>query len=682
MGLTTQTYDILSRIAVGNGALVYRAVDKATTRQVALKLLVQEGDLDHRLDVDALLADSPRLRKLAGTHVCQLLDAYSDEDGPVLVYEFAHGRSGQDLPAERKLTPAEALDVAAQLISALRSGERQKCPHGDVKPSNIIFVDLPDGRPFLVVLDWGLAAHRSAPPDDSLPFLAPERLAGEAASHAADLFSAGAVLFFLCTGKMLVGGSNPDELIATWRQARPAMLAELRPDLPVKLVQWVCSLLELDPQKRPPSAVEAGAVLASLGAPPAPVPPESIRPRPAPSASAISQPAAAPTSAVRSAPAATISQSRPTVRTADAPTKAPAKRSHPGINIAIYVTMSALVCGGGWFLFFRDRNPPVAETPAPGNAGQPVVAREAPASVGPPIGMPSRRTPAVTIAAAPPNAVATTTKPATAAPPATAKPAPKRARVPKAPPSPLIAADGFEYPTRPLNGLGGGTGWAGPWSGPLAMVEGKSLEAAKFAAAGGSLIIPATQQEIVVSRPVGPLARIVNPATGGTWYFAFLLQHTSDVPTPGGDVQFNPFNGTDVHDLVKIVATDAGGALHLTLNNEKNPLEVKDTSKPAFVVLRTTLSNPKLGNWDVTAELFVNPEINPQWPPASAQRVTVKLPYAAVPPQLALMIRKPPRTDATTRIDEIRFARQAMELSYRPPIPVAKPAPPVQAAKK
>ena len=118
MGLTTQIYDILSRIAIGNGALIYRAVDKATTRQVALKLLVQDGDLDHRLDVDALLADSPRLRKLAGAHVCQLLDAYPDDDGPVLVYEFADGRNGQEQGEKRKLTPAEALDVAAQLISA------------------------------------------------------------------------------------------------------------------------------------------------------------------------------------------------------------------------------------------------------------------------------------------------------------------------------------------------------------------------------------------------------------------------------------------------------------------------------------------------------------------------------------------------------------------------------------
>src|SRR6185436_9703877 len=104
--------------------------------------------------------------------------------------------SGAEFPQQRKLDATQALDVAAQLISSLRSGERQRMPHGDLKPSQIIFVDMPDGRPFTFVLDWALALFRANLPEDSLPFLAPERLAGGPPSHCADLFSAGAVLFY------------------------------------------------------------------------------------------------------------------------------------------------------------------------------------------------------------------------------------------------------------------------------------------------------------------------------------------------------------------------------------------------------------------------------------------------------------------------------------------------------
>ena len=114
MSQATQTFDILSRIAVGNGALVYRALDKETARHVAVKLLIQDGNWEHLLDADSLMQAAPRLRQISGTHVCRLLDAYQDEAGPILVYEFADGKNGVDLATERKPDPAQALDMAAQ----------------------------------------------------------------------------------------------------------------------------------------------------------------------------------------------------------------------------------------------------------------------------------------------------------------------------------------------------------------------------------------------------------------------------------------------------------------------------------------------------------------------------------------------------------------------------------------
>jgi serine/threonine-protein kinase len=409
MGLTTKNYDILTRLAVGNGALVYHAVNKVTHRQVALKLLVQEGDVDHRFNVDALLTDSPRLRQITGAHVCQLLDAYKDEDGPVLVYEYVKGTAGSELPSKQKLDAAQALDIAAQLISALRSGERQKCPHGDVKPSNVIFMELADKRLFTLVLDWGLTAYRTAMADDSFSFLAPERLGGAGASHRADLFSAGAALFFLCTGKMLVTGTNRTELQAAWQRVRPAVLAELRPDLPAKFVQWVCSLLELTPEKRPESAVDALAALAALNPPAAPVPPESFRPRPvAPTGSGISKPPPAMQAKLASAlrkpppkpPEKSSAVATPEKSPAEkapvetAPVTPPAKpgavrvrKSHVAMTIGLFFLFVALVSGAVWFVFFRKTEPvkyPGEE--AASRSGTPAPARTPAPSVGQDIG--------------------------------------------------------------------------------------------------------------------------------------------------------------------------------------------------------------------------------------------------------------------------------------------------------
>src|SRR5687768_7069247 len=101
MGLATQTFDVLTRIAIGNGSLVYKAVNKESLRHVALKLLTKDDELDHYFDVEALLAAAPLIRQITGSHVCQLLDAYIDDDGPLLVYEYANGMSGGEFPHKR-----------------------------------------------------------------------------------------------------------------------------------------------------------------------------------------------------------------------------------------------------------------------------------------------------------------------------------------------------------------------------------------------------------------------------------------------------------------------------------------------------------------------------------------------------------------------------------------------------
>ena len=106
------------------------------------------------------MADSPLLMKITGAHICQLFDAYHEYD-PVLVYEFAEGVSGDELHAKRNPDATQAVDIAAQILSALRADERQRVAHGNVKPSNVIIIELPDGRPFAAVLDWALTAYRA-----------------------------------------------------------------------------------------------------------------------------------------------------------------------------------------------------------------------------------------------------------------------------------------------------------------------------------------------------------------------------------------------------------------------------------------------------------------------------------------------------------------------------------------
>ena len=166
-------------------------------------------------------------------------------------------------------------------------------PHGELKPANLVLGELPGGRLFVWVLDWGLSAYRAEAPPDALPWMAPERLAGGELTAAADIFSLGACLCWLLTGQTPVAGQSREELAAAWLQFPTDALRQVRPDLPPKFTRWVASLMEVNPKDRP-TAAQARGTLAALQPPAPPVLPEIFRPRPKSHHSTIAPPAAAP----------------------------------------------------------------------------------------------------------------------------------------------------------------------------------------------------------------------------------------------------------------------------------------------------------------------------------------------------------------------------------------------------
>ena len=276
MSVTTERYDIQTRLAVGCAGMVYRAIDRGTGFPVALKLFQTLDEFTHPLDVRAMMRNALRLRKLTGAHVAQLLDAVDDSEGPVLVYQYIEGESVATLPGIRRIEKGEAIDIAAQFLAAMECAEKTGMPHGDWKPSNVVIGKTDAGRSFVLVLDWGLASFRRQPTPDSLLFFAPERLAGAPASFCADIFSAGAVLHYLLSGRLLVGGEDRAGLAEAWKVVKPESLKELRPDLPPKFVEWLAWLMDVRPKKRPQSVAEARRALATFKPPPPPMAPRHL----------------------------------------------------------------------------------------------------------------------------------------------------------------------------------------------------------------------------------------------------------------------------------------------------------------------------------------------------------------------------------------------------------------------
>ncbi len=494
-----EVYSVRERIAIGTAGLVYRAVQTATGRDVTFKALVPKST--HPLEPARVAALRWRLEALHHPVIAELLDAYEDPEGFIVVTSWLPGgMGGNDFPhKKRKLTKAEASHVAMQLCEALLVGEQQRFPHGDIKPSNVVLADRGPAGMAVQIQDWGLSACREAQPPETLQFWAPERHYGHPASLRGDLFSLAATLWYLLTAESPSYGHNRDEVLQDWGTFDSSTIAKLRPDLDHHFREWLTWLLRWQPEERPKSVSDAIGVLKqaiSFAAAaeargkqaPAFQSPQPVEVKPA---AAEPEKKAAPASASPSPAAAKPAVARPAggklhlpvAQTAPPPTRSAqpqtrAKPPKPKPNTAQRVMMAiialCLLAGVAvaWVAWARDRlgydwNDRLAARWKEMFRGDPASSRATPPS--PPAESP-------TPAKAPKSAAAKAATPKAATPKAavpkaaTSKAAAPKAADPKAPAVKIIAADKLDG-SGDLQGRAEGSGWKGPWEAKLATLD-------------------------------------------------------------------------------------------------------------------------------------------------------------------------------------------------------------------
>jgi Tol biopolymer transport system component len=203
-------YDVISLAGAGGMGEVYRARDTRLDRTVALKVLSPRIAAD-RSARDRFEREARAIAAISHPHICTLHDVGHDEGIAFLVMEHL---SGETLAARLSRGPLpldEVLQYGMQIASALAAAHAVGILHRDIKPSNVIVTA--DG--FVKVLDFGLAkatlvSDEAATRSDltaagtvvgTLAYMAPEQARGEAVSVQSDLFSLGAVLYEMATGR-------------------------------------------------------------------------------------------------------------------------------------------------------------------------------------------------------------------------------------------------------------------------------------------------------------------------------------------------------------------------------------------------------------------------------------------------------------------------------------------------
>lgn len=206
------------------------------------------------------------LAALDGPHVPRFVAAGDLTVRPYLVMEEVKGRPLTEWVPRAPLPAAEVAGLGVALASALDALHRQEAIHLDLKPSNVII--RPDGS--AVLIDLGLAHHAHYPdllaeeyrrPIGSAPYLSPEQVVGVRSDPRSDLFSLGAVLYELCTGKLPFGFPGPRTLRRRlWRVPVPPRA--IVPTVPDWLQEVILHCLEPDAARRPASAAQVAFDLA------------------------------------------------------------------------------------------------------------------------------------------------------------------------------------------------------------------------------------------------------------------------------------------------------------------------------------------------------------------------------------------------------------------------------------
>lgn len=256
-------YRLLDLIGVGGMGSVFRARDRVTEREVAVKVL-NARYASHAASARRFFGEARMLRRVDHRGVAAL-HRFGPTDGGMLIIdmEFVPGESVRERVVREGggVEILEGLQVLDSLLAALASCHDAGVVHCDVKPENVMLVEGATGRCKLV--DFGIAQQPGEVEqgDDFVvlgtpAFMSPEQVRGRAVDSRTDLYLVGCVVYELLTGEPPFVGENPIDLCHQQMLNDPPMLAA-RVDsdvLPTGLQAWVSSLLEKSPDRRPASA--------------------------------------------------------------------------------------------------------------------------------------------------------------------------------------------------------------------------------------------------------------------------------------------------------------------------------------------------------------------------------------------------------------------------------------------
>jgi serine/threonine-protein kinase len=256
-------YEILGEIGRGGMGVVFRARDTRLGRIIALKRL-PENLRENETAVQLFLREARAAAALNHPNIVTLFDADQEDGNYYITMEFLEGMGLDTILTKRgKLSARDSARLGVQIAKGLVFAHERKIVHRDIKTSNLFFTN----DKVVKIMDFGLAkmmeeVRRAATVIGGTPYyMAPEQAIGKGVDHRADLYAFGVTLFELMTGTVPF---KEGDVTYHHRHTPPPDPRSLVEGIPDGLAEMILALLEKQPDARPGSAADVGAVLAEV----------------------------------------------------------------------------------------------------------------------------------------------------------------------------------------------------------------------------------------------------------------------------------------------------------------------------------------------------------------------------------------------------------------------------------